>query len=346
MGWIRRLLGRAEQRAPAMRPRPQRPPAGDERDSPFHADADAARPANVAAVDVAIPGASARTDVQGRLEHAIAQFEDPAERDFLATLSEQLKRDALELPPMPEAALRVQRLVDSPDCSINDLAGELERDPALATRVVGIANSPFYAGLESVESVRDAVVRIGLAETRNIVLAITLRAKLFRVPGFADEVQALWEHSIYTAATAQLLVAESGSDPEPAFLVGLVHDVGRIVLFSLAGEIHRRTRGAVQLHADNLQNVGDILHAGLGALVSSSWKLSPSLVRAVQFHDRPEALPIAEIGLASVLAAADLADRRRQRSAAWAKALERIGLDLDAGEFTASEAEAIVAKMA
>jgi len=204
---------------------------------------------------------------------------------------------------MPEAVLRVQRMIDSPDCNTSALARELELDPALATRMVGIANSPFYAGLDGVESVRDAVVRIGLAETRNIVMAITLRSKVFRVPGFADQVKQLWQHALGASVAAQLLAAEAGMDPDPAFLAGLVHDVGRVALYSLAADMRRHSRGANEISYSGLTQVSDLLHARLGAVITDAWRVSSTISMAIAYHHEPDAAPDPTRPFASVLAA-------------------------------------------
>lgn len=210
-----------------------------------------------------------------------------AERELLTALDRGLKSGGLQLPPMPQVVIRVQRLIDSGTSHLRDLAREVELDPALATKVVGIANSPFYAGLEPAQSARDAIIRIGLIETRNILMAIMLRSRVFRVPGFETLTQETWTHALAASVTARALAAQMGIDPDRAFLGGLVHDVGRAVILSLAGDVQRRSRGQVRPDPLALEQVMEALHPRLGAIVTDSWHLGDEIADAIAHHHDP-----------------------------------------------------------
>src|SRR5262245_1103424 len=240
MGWIRSLF-RADpgRSAPGGGRAAQRPIAGLLTDD----DADAEHPVDLATLD-AVGASFGLVEIADEVRRLALDAERERERPYLAELSRRLRRRELTLPPMPRALLRVQKLIDSGNCHMAQLGREIERDPALATRLVGIANSPFYAGLGSVQSVSDAVTRIGLGETRNIVLAVMLRSKVFRVPGRQAEIDRLWRHCVAASLAGQVLGAAAGVDPDGAFIAGLLHDLGRVVLLSLGGEIERATKGA------------------------------------------------------------------------------------------------------
>jgi HD-like signal output (HDOD) protein len=151
---------------------------------------------------------------------------------------------------------------------------------------------------------------------------------------------------------AQLLAAEAGMDPDPAFLAGLVHDVGRVALFSLAGDIQRNSRGAHEISYSGLSQASDLLHARLGAVITDAWRVSLMISTAIAHHHEPEAAPEDARLLASVLAAADLLARRVLTPSGealpadedWQHALERIGVDDgDADAFADDVSEAISA---
>jgi hypothetical protein len=108
--------------------------------------------------------------LQAEVEGLLAKSTGAAERALLTELRRGLRRGGLQLPPMPQVILRVHRLISSGDFNMQDVARQIELDPALATKMVGIANSPFYAGMEPAQSVRDSIVRIGMLETRNILM--------------------------------------------------------------------------------------------------------------------------------------------------------------------------------
>ncbi len=234
-----------------------------------------------------------------------ALSDDPVEGELLKELERGLGRGGLQLPPMPQVILRVHRLIDSGLFNMEDLARGVELDPALASKMVGVANSPFYAGLEPAQSVRDAIVRIGMIETRNILMAILLRSRVFRVPGFEQLTQDMWEHALAASVTTRALAAHLRIDPDLAFLGGLVHDVGRAVILSCAGDLRRRSRGQLQPDITLLQRVMERLHAPLGAIVIDSWHLGDDLAAAITHHHQPEAAPEPARRLAQLMAAGD-----------------------------------------
>jgi HD-like signal output (HDOD) protein len=306
---------------------------------------DAERPVDLATLDVAgaTPGL---LEISHQVRRMALAAERERERPYLAELSRRLRRGEIRLPPMPEAVLRVQRLIDSGSCHIAQLAREIERDPALATRLVGIANSPFYQGLGAVPSVSDAVTRIGLGETRNIVLAVMLRSKVFRVPGRSAEVRRLWQHSVAASISAQVLGAAAGVDPDAAFITGLLHDLGRVLLLSLGAEVERAVKGA-PLDAETVRRAGALLHARLGAVAAESWGVAPPIVHAILHHHDPAQACEDDRRFAYVVRAADLlaqriADERRASDGTsallWSGALDALDLNHDLAHEVEAEA--------
>jgi len=278
--------------------------------------------------------------VSGEVQALALSVKDAGQRSVIAEISRRLRQGEVRLPSMPQVVVRVQRLLDSGRCHIQDLAEQIEQDPSLATRLVGIANSPFYQAFTPVQSLSDAVVRIGLGETRNIVLAVMLRSRVFRVPGREHEVDRLWEHSIAASISAQVIGAVVGEDPEAAFLLGLLHDIGRVVLLSLVGEVERGSKPRVSLDAALIDKLDARLHAPLGAMIAQAWRIDSALVDAIEQHHRPKSSSEDAPCMPLVARCADLMAHRLHpgtspsapSDADWARALGALGLDLDAGE--------------
>jgi len=216
-----------------------------------------------------------------------------------------LRGKELCLPPLPESVIRIQRLLDSPECDLEKLATAIQLDPALSTKIVGISNSPFYMGMEAVHGVQDAMIRVGLRETRNIVFAITLRSKVFRAPGFERAIHHLWIHSLAASLSTQAVAAELAVDPDLGFMGGLIHDVGRAVVLSLAGDVTRRSRGVASPRPETVERVLERFHERLGARVANSWHLVPELASAIAWHHHPEGAPTSAALLARTLAIGD-----------------------------------------
>ncbi len=224
-----------------------------------------------------------------------------------AEIEAALEHEGLRLPPAPESILRAQKLLDQPDVAIPEIARLLESDPALATKLVGVANSPFFAGLGEVRSATDAIVRMGVRQTRHLLLTVALRGRVLRVrvPGFEDAPGALWHRATSTGAAAQLLGASAQLDPDAAFLAGLVQDMGQVAVLMAASEAQRELGPGQTLDRHVVEAAMQQLHEPLGGLLCRSWHLPPEISAAVAHHHSPESAPAAAEPLARTLRAAD-----------------------------------------
>ena len=147
-------------------------------------------------------------------------------------LYEDLLMDKLTLPSLPDVAHRIQQAYHREDTDADQLARILMTDPAISAKLIKVANSPVYSGLAATETLQQAIVRLGLDTTYELVMAYAVnelfQAKSKRVEQHMRE---LWAHSRKVAAISRVLAANSGLfDPEHAMLAGLVHDVGVIVI--------------------------------------------------------------------------------------------------------------------
>jgi HD-like signal output (HDOD) protein len=310
MGWLRRG---SKKPGPV---RPARAPSGDE------GPVDLARELRA----LASPGAAA-----GRALAAVralsAEVRDPAALVLLRALERGAETGQLALPPLPEVVLRVRDLIESPDLRIADLEREIQLDPALATRIVGVANSPFYGSAKPAASVAEAIVRVGLRQTRHLVLALALRSRVLRAPGHDLEVADLWGHSLATSLAAQSLAALLGSDPEEAALVGLVHDVGRVAILAAQGDLERSSRGQVRVGPEPSASIADALHPALGAMLADAWSLAPAVVAAISHHHSAATAPEPVAPLVRAAAGADQLARVLVRADAPGELPDLEGID-------------------
>lgn len=134
----------------------------------------------------------------------------------------------LQLPSVPRVVRRLISQLRDPGASILDLVDELEQEPQLAARTLRIANSPYYAGRRSLASLRDAVAIIGTDTLRTLVISGGLEAVFVAVPGV--NLRQFWLDATVTAKAARSLARLAGADGEAAFLAGLLHNVGHLIL--------------------------------------------------------------------------------------------------------------------
>lgn len=311
MGWIDWLLGRPEvSEAPPPLLEPERPPPrGFGRWTPSgstvigHAE------------HVEAPAFSSNVldQLLQDLHLLASELVHPDDRLLLSSLRRAVRNDGMELPSMPEDVVRLQRLLASPDCDVGELARAIQRDPAISGRFVAIANSTVYARKERVSTVEDAAVRIGLNQASMIVMAIVSKAKLFHAAGYRQEAAELHRHALAAAVSAQLLARTARVHEQDAFIAGLLHDLGQVFVFALAGKEQRESRGARAPSPQAIERISEVVHAGLGALVATSWGFGDHVVSAIQHHHLPVSggssavvlIPPEAERLTYVLAAAD-----------------------------------------
>jgi len=169
----------------------------------------------------------------------------------------------------------------------------LRRDAALAAHLLRVANSALYRGPSAIVSLQQAVSRLGMERVRDVALAIACGTRVFAVRGFAKEVRAELRHALGTAEFAQRLARGLRLNVEEAFLAGLLHDVGRVVLLDLAVALDRRLQTRAPREA--LLGLTGAGHERVGGLLATRWELSPRVVAAITSHHEPDGTPLAAV---------------------------------------------------
>ena len=206
---------------------------------------------------------------------------------------EALVRQVRDLPALPAAVVRVMQLTDDPKAGMADVARELGSDQSLAVRVLRLANSAFYGSSRRISSVSEAVITLGMRTTRNLVMATSCQEMLEQgVTGYALPRGALWRHSLACASAAQALAQRARyRATEEAFVAGLLHDIGKVVLDTYLKEqfahVFIRAVGGKLTFAEAEQEVLGFDHAEAGARLLERWNLPASLVTAVRWHHAP-----------------------------------------------------------
>ncbi|NOZ06599.1 MAG: HDOD domain-containing protein [Chloroflexi bacterium] len=201
-----------------------------------------------------------------------------------------------DLPPLPQAAMKILQLIQEPDSTMIQLAEVLTLDEALMSRVLTWANSPYYVGYSPVSTIEQAMMRLGLNTLRQLVLAATTTNFLGRpVSGYAMMRGDLWRHSIAVAAGARTVMAREHKDQrDQAYVAGLLHDVGKLVCDAFANQpgfwppLEQEESGQdVEAFDKTESRLLGIDHAHLGAEVARKWNLPDTLCDAIAWHHDP-----------------------------------------------------------
>lgn len=205
-------------------------------------------------------------------------------------------QDILLLPPLPAIALKLLQLLGREDCDVQELARLIEQDPGLAARIVGIANSAYFARPTPVCSVADAIVRVlGLNLVRGIAIGIAL-SKPFDASACPDfQLDRYWYRAMASATLAAQL-APLAHLPETAhnclFLSGLLHNLGQLVLVHAFPDrmsqvfrawMREPEQGLLALEARHLA----ITETEAGALIARRWQLPNGVTDVIEFRRDP-----------------------------------------------------------
>jgi HD-like signal output (HDOD) protein len=218
-----------------------------------------------------------------------------------------ISSDDCELPVLPEVAAQLLKLTGDVDCEVSDIVALIKRDQSLTSHLLRIANSVRYSTGVTVSSIQQAVARLGLLCVREIVVLISCQCKIFDVPDFEAHVRQSFRRSLATAAFAQEIARVRRMNVEEAFLSGLLHDVGRPILFQALAT--RRRRYGLAASDAEICEAAEKHRISLAAKLIISWDLSARVAEAVQFQLSPQDAPGCLQQAATINLASDLADK-------------------------------------
>lgn len=205
----------------------------------------------------------------------------PTEGAIFAQLYQDCMSNQLDLPSVPDVALKIQRASEDPSTDLNDLARIVQLDMAVTGGLIKAANSAMYGGSAPVNHVRDAIRRLGTNTTRQLVISIAM-GQVFKtdVPSLKRRMHALWDHSVHVSALSYVIARHCGRlDAEHALLAGLLHDVGVVPILDYVGK-HQP-----DIDPQELEAIIARLHGLTGELVVNHWGLGPDMSTVVREAD-------------------------------------------------------------
>jgi HD-like signal output (HDOD) protein len=227
--------------------------------------------------------------------------------------AEELKKRILSnlggLPSMPQIVFKAHEIMEDPNSSTKEVAELIETDQAIAAKVLKMANSAYYGMSGRVSSIQHAAVVLGeKALGELIILAGTSSLLGNKLYGYAMDSGELWRHSLTVAFGSKIMAQRQMPQLEnDAFSVGLIHDVGKLVLdrpvlnrkslfdeFMAAGD-------ETFLSAEN--RILGFDHAEIGCDICQRWQIPATLTKAIRYHHRPNAA--ADDELVSIVSMAD-----------------------------------------
>ena len=209
-------------------------------------------------------------------------------RSIIEVISSYIESNTFNIPVFNTVAVRLQRILAKQNFSVEEVNRMIIADPGLASQVLRMSNSSFYAGLNKVTTIQEAVVRLGASCVANIVMTATQK-DIYRTsnPEMKKIMHDLWRHSLCCAIGSKWLAAKANYSAlaEEAFLAGLLHDIGKLFLLKLMEEIIREGKLEMDISPMLISEVMERMHTVHGPRVMEQWNLPESYIIVARDHN-------------------------------------------------------------
>jgi HD-like signal output (HDOD) protein len=158
--------------------------------------------------------------------------------DLAQQIREEIENNQIQLPTLPEVALRVRDAVEKDNTDAESIARMVGNDAALSARLLQVANSPLYRGRVEIDSIQQSVTRLGLKMVRSLVVSLAMK-QIFQSTSDALDKQfrSVWDDSLQVAAISRVLANNVPTlENEQAMLGGLIHNIGALPILTKLDE--------------------------------------------------------------------------------------------------------------
>lgn len=247
---------------------------------------------------------------------------------FVQQLAGELSGGAIELPYLPDIAVRIRKMMNDPDCSLQSLGKTLSAEPGLAARLLRMANSVQYNRTgKPLTEVTPAINRLGFELVRNTcwTYALSQMQRQEHLRPVADQLTAQWEVSTDVAALAFVVARETNVGlPDEALMAGMMHNVGTVYILSRMVDSEEGS-----LSRETLQAVIQDWNCSIGKAIAENWELPESTVEAVAHYRELDRIGVGNPDLCDVLTIAVCLHEGRIAEAPELAAAQRMKLTLE-----------------
>lgn len=227
----------------------------------------------------------------------------------MADIKDRVMQAMRNLPPMPVAVQKLLAVMNDENSSAEHVTQVLSSDPALAGKVLKLVNSSYYGMSGEVSTITRAVVVLGFSGVRNVAMGFGMVSAMRKLG--ASGLGAFWDHALAAGAGAQAIAEQMPGrrDPEEAFIAGLMHDIGHVVLATAAPDQWRAAQDAALAGGDIIaleQEALGMSHATVGERLMRFWQLPDALQLAARWHHDIRTTAGREQPLTTLVALGDL----------------------------------------
>ena len=195
-----------------------------------------------------------------------------------------------DIPTLPTVAVAVNRMLQDCDTSIRELSKTVEKDQAIVSKLLRLVNSAFYGFQAKINTISHAVTVLGFNTVRNAVVSVSIIEAFSGKDATEDfDITHFWKHSIAVAVTGRNLAEDTRlASPDEAFVAGILHDVGKLVLAQYFKDLFSQVWTSIQNNGLSFYEAEKQLlpadHAQIGGHLAKKWHLPVNLIEAVAYH--------------------------------------------------------------
>lgn len=202
-----------------------------------------------------------------------------------------------DIKSFPQFVMETMRKLNDPESNAADVAKSLSRDEGLVLRILKLANSAAYGMTRNISNISEAIALLGYKSVSNIILAATVYSAMDKgLSGYALDRGELWRHSLMVAYTSRQLAKITGKvSTEDAYVGGLLHDIGKVILndyvrFGYGIIVKMVEEKHIPFTEAELKVLG-FDHAMIGEILVERWEMPEAYRIAVAYHHKPNELP-------------------------------------------------------
>ena len=211
--------------------------------------------------------------------------------DLLALINDEIK-----LPTLSDVFMKINETIMNPRSSANDIANVISNDTSLTARLLKIVNSAFYGFPSKIDTLSRAVAIVGTKQLSLLASCIKIIDVFDKISSEIIDMKKFWQHSIACGVISRIMAGYKGiQNTERLFVAGLLHDVGRLIMYTdmpaLVRDLLVKARNGESLLYTLESDVMHFNHAEIGGMLMKRWKLSLFLEGIVTYHHNPQNAP-------------------------------------------------------
>ncbi|MEZ4227096.1 MAG: HDOD domain-containing protein [Polyangiaceae bacterium] len=218
------------------------------------------------------------------VQEAVATAQPTPMTDLERELLRRLETGRTALPVLPQVATMAVKLAGDPAANVEELAKLVDTDPPIAARFLSVANSAAYWRGFNTSNTQAAIVRLGLARTRDLLFQVVYANTTRGLKRYQSQVRASFERSVRCAVASRVVASTLGLPQEMDYMCGLLHDIGESRLYRILDSMSPQPKNRAEV-----ERLVQAYHCRAGAEVAMAWRLPAEIVDACAAHHDPEA---------------------------------------------------------